>query len=133
MTDAVITSAGVAGVIGALLWLGVLPYLQARKEAETNGTPVPSFAKEYLTSMVLSSLGGFISVFVVINELEHALATAGSIISAASIGFAYTFTILGITNNIIDLKAEKTQLKKEVKTLKGEPPTTTPTTPQPPK
>ena len=129
MTDPYITVSGIAGVISALLWVAIIPYLQARKAAETTNEPIPSFSKVYLTSAILSSIGGFVSVFIVINELEHALASASSIISAASIGFAYTFTILGISNNIIDLKAEKTQLKKQVQTLKGEPPTT----PTPPK
>ena len=122
MTDSYITISGISGVIAALLWVAIIPYLQARKSAEQNNEPIPSFSKVYLTSAILSSIGGFVSVFIVINELEHALASASSIISAASIGFAYTFTILGISNNIIDLKNEKAELKKEVKTLKGNPP-----------
>lgn len=114
MTDAAITAAGIAGVIGALLWLGILPYLLARRKAELNGEQLPSFSRTYLTSMIISSIGGFISVFIVITELEKALASATTIISAASLGFAYTYTILGISNTIIDTKNENAALKKSL-------------------
>lgn len=114
MTEASITAAGIFGVIGALLWLGILPYLLARRKAELNGEQLPSFSRTYLTSMVISSIGGFISVFIVITELEKALASATTIISAASLGFAYTYTILGISNTIIDTKNENAALKKSL-------------------
>lgn len=122
MTDPFITTAGIAGVIAALLWLGIMPYLQARKQAELNNQPIPSFAGVYMTSMLISSIGGFISVFIVINELEKTLASATTILSAASLGFSFTYTILGISNSIIDLRTEKTQLKKELKALKSSTP-----------
>ena len=121
MTDPYITAAGIFGVVSALLWLGVLPYLQARKQAELNNQPIPSFAGVYLTSMIISSIGGFISVFIVINELEKALASATSILSSASLGFAFTYTILGISNNLIDLKLEKTKLTRQVQNQQQQP------------
>jgi hypothetical protein len=122
MTESVITVAAFAGMIGALLWLGLLPYLLKRREAEQNGQPIPSFSTSYLTSLIISSVGGFVSIVMVIGELENSLVGVTSVLTAAGIGFSFTYSILSISNRLVDLKYDKISLES------GKPETTTSTT-----
>jgi hypothetical protein len=52
-----------------------------------------------------------------IGELEKAIATATSLMTAAGIGFSFTYTILGVGNQIVDLKIKTSQLEKQNKEL----------------
>jgi hypothetical protein len=120
MADMWISIAGYGGMVSALLWLGILPYLLERKRAEQNGEKPPSFAGSYLTTMVISAIGGFITLGMAIGELEKALASATTLFTAAGIGFSFTYTILGISNQIVDLKLEQAKLKREITILNKE-------------
>jgi hypothetical protein len=70
--------------------------------------------------MVISAIGGFITLGMAIGELEKALANATTLFTAAGIGFSFTYTILGISNQIVDLKLEQAKLKKEISLLNKE-------------
>lgn len=109
--------AGYGGMVGALLWLGILPYLLERKRAEANGEKIPSFAGSYMTTMLIATIGGFVTLTMAIGELEKAIATATSLMTAAGIGFSFTYTILGVGNQIVDLKIKTSQLEKQNKEL----------------
>jgi hypothetical protein len=120
MTDNVIIAAGYAGLIGALLWRGLLPYLLERQRAEQNGLPPPKFSSTYMTTMIISTVAGFISVSMAIGEFEKSIASSTSIMTAAGVGFAFTYTVLGISNEMVDLRKEREQLKAELlKTKNG--------------
>lgn len=112
MADIFINAAGYGGMIGALLWLGIVPYLQKRKEAEQSGEPIPTFAGAYLTNFVIAVITGFISVTMAIEGLESKLIGIESIGIAAGMGFAFTYTVLGIANTRTDLKIENAELKR---------------------
>lgn len=105
--DLIMTGAALGGVTIALVWRGILPYLMKRKEAEELGQPIPSFGVAYITTFIISLVGGLISVMMVVSELEARLVGVGSIMSAASIGLTFTFTILSGLNTMVDLKADK--------------------------
>ena len=102
--DLVMTGAALDGVIIALVWRGILPYLMKRKEAEELGQPIPAFGTAYITTFILSTVGGLISVMMVVAELEAKLVGVASVMSAAMIGLTFTFTILSGLNTFIDLK-----------------------------
>jgi|SRR5688500_14910641 len=119
MADIAIVAAGYAGLAGALLWRGLLPYLLERKKAEQAGLSMPSFSTTYMTTMIISTVAGFISVSMAIGEFEKSLATSTSIMTAAGLGFAFTYTVLGISNEMVDLKMEREQLKNELKKTAG--------------
>src|SRR5215203_327868 len=102
--ELIMTGAALGGVIIALVWRGILPYLMKRKEAEETGQPIPSFSIAYITTFIISLVGGLISVMMVVSELEARLVGVGSIMSAASIGLTFTFTILSGLNTMVDLK-----------------------------
>jgi hypothetical protein len=110
--DIIMTGAALGGVTIALVWRGILPYLMKRKEAEELGQPIPPFGVAYITTFIISLVGGLISVMMVVSELEARLAGVGSIMSAASIGLTFTFTILSGLNTMVDLKADKIVLAK---------------------
>jgi hypothetical protein len=105
--ELVMTGAALGGVIIALVWRGILPYLMKRKEAEELGLPIPSFGLAYITTFIISLVGGIISVLMVVSELEARLVGVGSIMSAASIGLTFTFTILSGLNTMVDLRTDK--------------------------
>jgi hypothetical protein len=105
--DLIMTGAALGGVIIALVWRGILPYLMKRKEAEELGLPIPTFGVAYMTTFIISLVGGIISVMMVVSELEARLVGVGSIMSAASIGLTFTFTILSGLNTMVDLKTDK--------------------------
>lgn len=105
--DLIMTGAALGGVTIALVWRGILPYLMKRKEAEELGQPIPPFGVAYITTFIISLVGGLISVMMVVSELEARLVGVGSIMSAASIGLTFTFTILSGLNTMVDLKADK--------------------------
>jgi hypothetical protein len=105
--DLIMTGAALGGVTIALVWRGILPYLMKRKEAEELGQPIPPFGVAYITTFIISMVGGLISVMMVVSELEARLVGVGSIMSAASIGLTFTFTILSGLNTMVDLKADK--------------------------
>jgi hypothetical protein len=111
MADIAINLAGYGGMIAALLWLGIVPYLQKRKEAEMAGGDPPSFAGAYLTNFVIATITGFISVTMAIEGLESKLIGLQSIGVAAGMGFAFTYTVLGIANTRTELKIENSELK----------------------
>ena len=110
--DLVMTGAALGGVIIALVWRGILPYLMKRKEAEELGQPIPSFGTAYITTFILSTVGGLISVMMVVSELEARLVGVASVMSAAMIGLTFTFTILSGLNTFIDLKTTKIMAMK---------------------
>lgn len=110
-------AAGIAGMIGGLLWQAVLPYFLARRKAEVEGNPIPSFSKEYATTALIGAISGLIAVFMAAETFEKAIVNATSIMMAAGIGFSFTYTVLGISNTIVDLKTINASLKKEVKNL----------------
>lgn len=111
MAEGIITGAAFAGMLAAIMWLGILPYLLKRREAEQTGQPIPSFSTSYMTTMLISSIGGFISVMMAISELELKLVGVTSILTAASIGFSFTYTILSLGNRMVDLKYDKISLE----------------------
>lgn|SRR5215212_4730580 len=115
MVDSTIYAAGIGGLLGGLIWQGLLPYLIKRREAEINGQPIPSFAKEYMTTMLISTITGLIAIFMSIETFEKTIANATSILIAAGIGFSFTYTVLGISNTIVDLQLKKAKLQKESK------------------
>lgn len=106
-TDALITGAALGGMIIALVWRGILPYLMKRKEAEETGQPIPSFSTAYITTFIISIVGGLISVMMVISELETKLVGVTSVITAASIGLAFTYTFLSGLNTVVELRQDK--------------------------
>ena len=108
----VMTGAAIGGVIIALVWRGILPYLMKRKEAEELGQPIPAFGTAYITTFILSTVGGLISVMMVVSELEARLVGVASVMSAAMIGLTFTFTILSGLNTFIDLKTTKIMAMK---------------------
>lgn len=114
MVDPSIYAAGIGGMVGGLLWQGILPYFLARKKAEQEGRPLPSFGKEYATTMLISTITGFIAIFMAVDTFEKAIINATSIMVAAGIGFSFTYTVLGISNTIVDLKIERTNLTKQI-------------------
>jgi p-aminobenzoyl-glutamate transporter AbgT len=101
------TGAALGGMLIALVWRGILPYLMKRKEAEELGQPIPSFSTAYMATFIISIIGGLVSVMMVVSELEARLVGVTSIMSSASIGLTFTFTILSGLNTIIDLKTDK--------------------------
>jgi len=115
MVDSTIYAAGIGGLLGGLIWQGLLPYLIKRREAEINGQPIPNFAKEYMTTMLISTITGLIAIFMSIETFEKTIANATSILIAAGIGFSFTYTVLGISNTIVDLQLKKAKLQKESK------------------
>lgn len=109
--------AGIGGMIAGLLWRSILPYMLARKQAEEAGLPPPSFEKSYMTTMIISAIGGLVALFMAIETFEKTILTAQSAMMAAGIGFAFVYTILGVGNDYIDLKKEKVELRKEIKAI----------------
>lgn len=112
--DLAISGAAIAGMIIALLWRGIVPYLIKRKEAEENGKPIPTFSTTYLTTFIISIIGGLISVMMVINELEVKLVGITSIMTAAGIGLTFTYTFLSGFNTLVDLKSSKNALETKL-------------------
>jgi flagellar motor component MotA len=110
--ELVMSIAALGGVLIALVWRGILPYLMKRKEAEELGQPIPAFGTAYITTFIISAVGGLISVLMVVSELEAKLAGVSSIMSATMIGLTFTFTILSGLNTFVDLKADKILLAK---------------------
>lgn len=110
--DIVMTAAAIGGMIIALLWRGILPYIMKRKEAEELGQPVPSFGTAYMATFIISTVGGLISVMMVVSELEAKLMGVTSIMSAASIGLTFTYTFLSGLNNAIELQTTKIMAAK---------------------
>jgi hypothetical protein len=110
--DLIMTGAALGGVTIALVWRGILPYLMKRKEAEELGQPIPPFGVAYITTFIISMVGGLISVMMVVSELEARLVGVGSIMSAASIGLTFTFTILSGLNTMVDLKGTQIMAAK---------------------
>ena len=93
-----------AGMIVALLYKGILPYLLKRREAEEQGKPIPSFSTSYMTTFFISIITGFMGIMVTLSELELKLEGITSIMTAASIGFSFAFTALSVANQFVDLK-----------------------------
>jgi heme/copper-type cytochrome/quinol oxidase subunit 4 len=112
--DIAITGAAIAGMIIALVWRGIVPYLLKRKEAEENGKPIPSFSTTYLTTFIISVIGGLVSVMMVINELEVKLVGITSVMTAAAIGLTFTYTFLSGFNTLVDLKTSNTALQTKI-------------------
>ena len=106
------TGAALGGVIIALVWRGILPYLMKRKEAEELGQPIPPFGIAYITTFIISTVGGLISVLMVVSELEAKLVGVSSIMSATMIGLTFTFTILSGLNTFVDLKGTQIMAMK---------------------
>lgn len=112
--------AGIGGMIGGLLWRSILPYILERQKAEQEGREPPSFEKTYMATMIISVIGGLVALFMAIETFEKTILTAQSGMMAAGIGFAFTYTILGVGNDYVDLKKTKTTLTREVAALKQE-------------
>lgn len=111
MVDPSIYAAGISGMVGGLLWQGLLPYLLERRKHEQAGEKPPSFAGEYLTTMIISTITGLIAVFMAIETFEKSIASASSIMVSAGLGFAFTYTVLGISNTFVDLKLKKNKIE----------------------
>ena len=107
MVDPAIYGAGIAGMVGGLLWQSVLPYLMERKRAQAAGEVPPTFSGEYLTTMAISSISGFIAVLMAMDAFEKTITNATSIMISAGLGFSFVYTVLGISNSIVDLKRDK--------------------------
>ena len=114
MTEAAITGAAIAGMVIALVWRGIVPYLLKRKEAEENGKPIPSFSTTYITTFIISVIGGLVSVMMVVNELEMKLIGITSVMTAAAIGLTFTYTFLSGFNTLVDLKTTNTALQTKI-------------------
>jgi hypothetical protein len=113
-TEIAITGAAIAGMVIALVWRGIVPYLLKRKEAEENGKPIPSFSTTYMTTFIISVIGGLVSIMMVVNELEMKLVGITSVMTAAAIGLTFTYTFLSGFNTLVDLKTSKTALETKL-------------------
>lgn len=111
MVSIEISLAGYGGMVAALLWLGIVPYLQKRKESQEAGQDPPSFTGAYLTNFVIAVITGFISVTMAIEGFESKLVGLQSIGIAAGLGFSFTYTVLGIANQRTSLSIENAKLK----------------------
>lgn len=109
-TEPIIIGAAFAGLSIALLYRGILPYLLKVREAEQSGQPAPSFSKSYLTTFIISIIGGFVAVVMGVSELELKLVGITSVMTAVSIGFAFTYSILSVSNTVVDLRYDKIAL-----------------------
>ena len=118
MADISITGAAIAGMIIALLWRGIVPYLIKRKEAEETGQKPPSFATSYMATFIISMVGGFIAVMMTVSELETKLIGVTSVMSAAAIGLTFTYTFITGLNTIVDLNAKNISLTKQLNIFK---------------
>lgn len=114
VTDISITGAAIAGMIIALVWRGIVPYLLKRKEAEENGKPIPPFSTTYMTTFIISVIGGLVSIMMVVNELEIKLVGITSVMTAAAIGLTFTYTFLSGFNTLVDLKTSNTALQTKL-------------------
>ena len=103
--------AAIAGLVVALLLRGMLPYLLKRKEAEENGQPIPNFATSYMTTFIIATITGVMGIMVSIGELESRLVGVASIMTAAAIGFTFTFSTLELSNRFVDIKTDQIVLK----------------------
>jgi hypothetical protein len=113
-TDPAILGAALVGMIIALVWRGIVPYLMKRKEAEENGKPIPSFSATYMTTFIVSIIGGIVSVMLVGDEFDARIEGAKSVFSAMAIGGTFTFTLLSGLNSLIDLKSSKIALETKI-------------------
>lgn len=113
-TDISITGAAIAGMVIALVWRGIVPYLLKRKEAEENGKPIPNFSTTYITTFIISVIGGLVSIMMVVNELEIKLVGITSVMTAAAIGLTFTYTFLSGFNTLVDLKTSNTALQTKL-------------------
>jgi hypothetical protein len=111
MADPTITGMAFAGMIVALVLRGILPYLLKRKEAEETGRPIPSFSTSYMTTFIISIITGVMGIMVTVNELELKLEGITSLMSAAAIGFTFSYSALSLTNTLVDLKTDKIAFK----------------------
>lgn len=109
-TEPAIIGAAVAGLSIALLYRGILPYLLKVREAEQSGQPAPSFSKSYLTTFIISVVGGLVAIMMAVSELELKLVGITSVMTAASLGFSFTYSILSVSNSMVDLRYDKIAL-----------------------
>ena len=117
-TDITITGAAMAGMMIALLWRGIVPYLIKRKEAEDTGQKPPSFSTSYMATFIISMVGGFISVMMTVSELETKLIGVTSVMSAAAIGLTFTYTFISGLNTIVNLGSKNIQLTRQLNIFK---------------
>jgi len=113
-SDPAIIGASIAGMIIALVWRGIIPYLLKRKEAEENGKPIPGFSTTYMTTFIISIVGGLVSIMLVGNEIELKLQGVTSVFTAAAIGATFTYTFISGFNSLVDLKSNKIALETKV-------------------
>ncbi|MGE5661477.1 MAG: hypothetical protein ACM3X1_04445 [Ignavibacteriales bacterium] len=116
-TEPAIIGAAVSGLAIALLYRGILPYLLKCREAEQSGEPAPSFSKSYLTTFVISVVGGLVAIMMAVSELELKLIGISSVMTAASVGFSFTYSILSVSNNVVDLRYDKIALMSKTKDI----------------
>lgn len=109
-----ILGAAIAGMAIALVWRGIIPYLLKRKEAEENGLPKPSFSTTYMTSFIISIVGGMVSIMLVGEQFDMQVQSAKGVFGAMAIGGSFTYTILSGINTLIDLKSSKTALETKI-------------------
>lgn len=112
--DPTILGAAIIGMIIALVWRGIVPYLMKRKEAEENNRPIPSFSTTYLTTFIISIVGGMVSIMFVGDKFDAQLEGVESVFTAMAIGGSFTFTLLSGLNSIIDLKSSKIALETKL-------------------
>jgi hypothetical protein len=114
LADSVLIGAAIAGMVVALVWRGIIPYLLKRKEAEENGKPIPSFSTTYMTSFIISIIGGLVAIMLVGDQFDAQVENAKGVFGAMAIGGSFTYTLLSGFNSLIDLKSSKIALETKV-------------------
>jgi hypothetical protein len=114
LADSILIGAAIAGMVVALVWRGIIPYLLKRKEAEENGKPIPSFSTTYMTSFIISIIGGLVAIMLVGDQFDAHVENAKGVFGAMAIGGSFTYTLLSGFNSLIDLKSSKIALETKV-------------------
>jgi hypothetical protein len=114
LADSILIGAAIAGMVVALVWRGIIPYLLKRKEAEENGKPIPSFSTTYMTSFIISIIGGLVAIMLVGDQFDAQVENAKGVFGAMAIGGSFTYTLLSGFNSLIDLKSSKIALETKV-------------------
>jgi hypothetical protein len=114
LADPIMIGAAIAGMVIALVWRGIIPYLLKRKEAEENGQKAPSFSTTYMTSFLISIVGGIVAIMLVGDQFDAQVENAKGVFGAMAIGGTFTYTILSGFNSLIDLKSNKIALETKV-------------------
>jgi hypothetical protein len=63
-----------------------------------------------LTTFIISVVGGLVAIMMAVSELELKLIGITSVMTAASIGFSFTYSILSVSNTVVDFRYDKIAL-----------------------